>query len=102
MGVNHELNISELMIDQNGDVTLLANPDYESQSSYNFTPRFRSNAIGEISKLLCERSEKSLMKSYDQILMDSNKIAETERSFKDVNECLQIKTKFRLIPKYAD
>ena len=57
------------------------------QSSYNFTPRFRSNAIGEISKLLCERSEKSLMKSYDQILLDLNKIAETERSFKDVNEC---------------
>ena len=37
LGVNHELNISELMIDQNGDVTLLASPDYESQSSYNFT-----------------------------------------------------------------
>ena len=37
LGVSHELNFSELMIDENGDVTLLSNPDYETQSSYNFT-----------------------------------------------------------------
>ena len=37
-GVDHDLYISDFNIDEsNGDVTLTANPDFESQSSYNFT-----------------------------------------------------------------
>ena len=36
-GVSHDLHIADLSIDQNGDVSLSANPDFEAQSSYNFT-----------------------------------------------------------------
>ncbi|MDG2018431.1 MAG: cadherin domain-containing protein, partial [Porticoccaceae bacterium] len=37
LGVSHDLHISDLSIDQNGDVSLAANPDFEAQSSYDFT-----------------------------------------------------------------
>ena len=36
--MDHDLYISDVNIDEsNGDATLTANPDFESQSSYNFT-----------------------------------------------------------------
>jgi hypothetical protein len=36
-GVEHDLHIADLSINSNGEVKLASNPDYESQSSYDFT-----------------------------------------------------------------